>query len=112
MDYSTQFPVRASFSDEPLKVLIEALKSNEKDFNGSFIADDARELKGKIEKQSQRVIGENGETIVSFGFSGDDGAKFIAQLMATSLIVAEYRELLDFTDEVVAENASPAEMEV
>jgi hypothetical protein len=112
MDYETQFPVRASFGLEPLKVLIEALKSNERDFDGCSVADDAKALREKIEKYGQRVTDENGNAMFCFGLCGDDGAKFIGQFFAASIMLAEYREQLQFIGADAENDAAPAEMEV
>ena len=98
MSYCKQFPIRITFDEEPLKMLIEALKSNEEIFDGSNVADDARALREKIERYGRRETDENGNDVVHLGFYEKEGAKFIWQFIAASIIVADYRELSKMCD--------------
>jgi hypothetical protein len=71
--------------------LIEALKANEEDFEGS-IAEGAIALREKIERYGLKQL-ENGGDSVRLGFYENEGVKFISQFLAASKIAAEYREL-------------------
>ncbi len=105
MAYAKQFPIRMTLSVEDCDFLIEALNGNENDFEGS-IAEGAKVLREKIEKHSRREEDENGDEVVRLGFYEREGVEFIRQFLAASKIAAEYRELMDFADEVFAENSN------
>jgi hypothetical protein len=112
MAFSKQFPIRVLLDDKSHKLLIEALKGNEEDYAGDIFADEARALRKKIETYGQRVTDEKGNEIVRLGFYEKEGVNFIWQFIAASINAREYRELLDFTDTVVAEYQNSTEMEV
>ncbi|MDR1158663.1 MAG: hypothetical protein LBK75_10260 [Oscillospiraceae bacterium] len=111
MSYAKQFPIRVTLDVDACNLLIEALKGNEEDFEGS-IAEEAKGLREKIENYGRRETDANGEEIVRLGFYEKEGVKFIRQFLAAAKMAAEYRELLDFSDTVCAEYDTSVETEV
>jgi hypothetical protein len=97
LSFSKQFPIRITLDKETCEFLIEALKANEEDFEGS-IAEDAIALREKIERYGLKQL-ENGGDSVRLGFYENEGVKFIRQFLAASKIAAEYRELSAIADE-------------
>jgi len=93
-----KFPIRISLISENYDLLIEALKGNEKDYEGSHIADGAKALREKIERYGQLETGEDGGEVVRLGFYENEGREFIWQFLAAANNAAEYRELLEFSD--------------
>jgi hypothetical protein len=111
MAFSTQFPVRITLSLDSYDLLIEALKGNEEDFEGR-ISDDAQALREKIERYGRCTTDENGDEVVRLGFYEKEGAKFIWQFIAASIMLTEYREQLQFIGADAANDSDLAETEV
>ena len=94
-----KFPIRITLDSESYDLLIEALRGNEKDYEGSEFADGAKALREKIERHGQRGQDENGVECVRLGFYENEGKEFIRQFIAASRFAADYRELCDMTEQ-------------
>ena len=85
MNYG-KFPLRMTLDIESYNALIEALKGNEIDYEGSVFADDAKALREKIENHGRRGTDANGVEVVRLGFYENEGKNFVWQFIAAAIL--------------------------
>ena len=87
-----KFPIRITLDSESYDFLIEALKGNEKDYEDSVYANDAKALREKIENHGRRGTDANGVEVVRLGFYENEGKNFVWQFLAAAKTAKDLQE--------------------